>query len=269
MNQFIDFIFSSREILVNGIGSFGSAYRYSGMSFLQGISAWDDILTIANIRTQPRTYTPMDIVSKMHIYEPNSYPPPSEILTLLSSISELYSKYIQSAPVVYNGEIAQSMKITSNRAQFLYLLFDSLIHKNTSQFYQAQIVLNSTLSLAQDMSKRFRVPAHRIASWRDNPTAYDYTYLWPAVSLSFWQRDLLKFWYAWNSILHTDPQIFSPCLYNIDNPAKVINADGFQKDIISFLYFLLKDLHQDWVADCLRVPTQPHYPFLPVPTSTP
>ena len=35
----------------------------------------------------------------------------------------------------------------------------------------------------------YRVPADRIAGWRENPTAYPYGYLWTARRLVYWWRD--------------------------------------------------------------------------------
>lgn len=51
-------------------------------------------------------------------------------------------------------------------------------------------------------SKKFKLSEKLVASWRENPTAYQYTFLWTAKNLHYWKRD-------YNKVIK---KILSPCI---------------------------------------------------------
>ena len=65
----------------------------------------------------------------------------------------------------------------------------------------------------------------RIAAWRENPTAYNFTYLWTVHSLYFWWRDEGK---------AVDAPV-SPCYENIINPADIALGEGTVTDVLQAL----------------------------------
>ncbi|MCC7112259.1 MAG: hypothetical protein IT382_23395, partial [Deltaproteobacteria bacterium] len=94
---------------------------------------------------------------------------------------------------------------------------------------------------------RYRVPADRIAQWRENPTAYEFTYLWTVRSLYFWWRDEHK---------AVDTPV-SPCTYNIINPADVSLGEGGLVDAARVLREVTDGGLLDGVGECLAEPTDP------------
>ncbi|MBI2373113.1 MAG: hypothetical protein HYV07_03860 [Deltaproteobacteria bacterium] len=65
-----------------------------------------------------------------------------------------------------------------------------------------------------------RVPADRVASWSDGPTAHEYGYLWSVRTLYYWWRDEGK----------AVDAPFSPCYLNVVNPVDVGFGEGLWAD---------------------------------------
>jgi hypothetical protein len=94
---------------------------------------------------------------------------------------------------------------------------------------------------------KYRVPADRIAAWRPNPTAYDFTYLWTVRSLYFWWRDEGK---------AVDAPL-TPCYLNIMNPVAIALGEGTAASIAS----IARQITDNDVTDCAAAPTsEPKFP---------
>jgi hypothetical protein len=69
------------------------------------------------------------------------------------------------------------------------------------------------------------VDPDRVAGWRENPTAYEFTYLWTARTLFFWWRDEGK---------AVDAPV-SPCYLNHINPVDVGFGEGVLVDAARYV----------------------------------
>lgn len=88
----------------------------------------------------------------------------------------------------------------------------------------------------------YRVPAARIGAWRENPTAYDYTYLWTVHSLFYFWRDYGQALGAWRSLscglsraADTKLRDLTPCYMNIINPLDVGFGEGIFLNVTTAL----------------------------------
>ena len=97
----------------------------------------------------------------------------------------------------------------------------------------------------------YRAPVERIASWRENPTAYDFTYLWTVHSLYFWWREEGK---------AVDGPA-SPCYLNIINPADVGIGEGTVNDVARVVRDFLDNGFAEPLGECLAAPSaEPTFP---------
>ena len=90
------------------------------------------------------------------------------------------------------------------------------------------------------------------AGWRDNPTAYAFTYLWTARSLYYWWRDEGK----------AVEIPISPCYLNIINPASIALGEGSLSntlDVINDVFDKVPGIGS--ITECLSAPIdEPEWP---------
>lgn len=91
----------------------------------------------------------------------------------------------------------------------------------------------------------YRMPAERIAAWRENPTAYRFTYLWTAKTLWSWWRD---------EHLAADAPA-SPCVMNIIDPADVALGEGVVQTGTELLQALTAGGFGESAAACAAAPS--------------
>ena len=100
----------------------------------------------------------------------------------------------------------------------------------------------------RESEQRYRVPADRIASWRNGPTAYEFGYLWSVRSLYYWWRDEGK---------AIDAPVM-PCYLNVINPIDVAFGEGVGTDAARLFGSLLSS---DESRGCLAEPSaEPLFP---------
>jgi hypothetical protein len=104
----------------------------------------------------------------------------------------------------------------------------------------ARTALDAAAAIVKTRESHYRVPAERIAGWRENPTAYEFTYLWPVRSLYFWWRDEGK---------AVDAPA-SPCYLNIMSPADVGLGEGIVQDAAQ----AIKNAVGGAATECLSAP---------------
>ncbi len=249
--------------------------RRNGQAYLQGWETWDDIShTAADIlglehgRMQPDRVSPVQM--RRGSFDRTKYtddiaPLLAEMDTSFSELSEELEALRGDVPASALGlyeEIADAADITALRARQvrgLYAYVDAEqrgapVSHTDSYLQTAQQALDHALSISAHREKSYRVPAERIAGWRDNPTVYPFTYLWTVRSLFYWQRDEAQ----------AITGARNPCLFNIIDPVNVVLDDGrvsATADRVGSAMGWLPAL--SGVAKCVRAPAgEPD--FLPV-----
>ena len=147
------------------------------------------------------------------------------------------------------------MTMTALRAKQVHGLYDYVDGYWTAPQAERRARLETARRALDDASRivaarepRYRVPADRIAAWRDNPTAYEYGYLWTVRSLHYWWRDEGK---------AVDAPVF-PCYLNTINPIDVAMGEGLATDVARLFGELLSS---DQRRGCLAEPAaEPRYP---------
>jgi hypothetical protein len=118
---------------------------------------------------------------------------------VLQQLITTLNQILQSATALGNpnqngfiDEIVTTANITALRAQQVYHLYRGAVLKNSSDLDTALSYLNQAASAIGRRETAYRSSMARIASWRPNPTAYPFTYLWTAKS-QYYVRSLCVF----------------------------------------------------------------------------
>ena len=147
------------------------------------------------------------------------------------------------------------MDITALRAKQVHGLYDyvdgywdTAMTARMPRLQSARDALDAAVKVVAAREPRYRVPADRIAGWRQNPTAYSFGYLWTVRSLYYFWRDEGK---------AIDAPLF-PCYLNIINPVDVAFGEGMGTDAARYFGSFLST---DQQRGCLAEPSaQPTYP---------
>jgi len=247
--------------------------RRNGQAYMQGWDSFDDVGSlIAGVPGVPHIQTQPDKLGLVSMRNPLHGPPDYDALRPLLAkmattfaghqqvLADLRPQVPQSARPLLD-ELADSARITALRARQLLGLYDYVdgldLLGNPSaaallRLADARAALDEAQQLVTQREQRYRVPADRIAGWRDNPTAYPFTYLWTVRSLHYWWRDEAKAVKA----------PISPCYLNIMNPADVAFGEGFAADAAGVIGDVLSFLGLgSFIGDCLAPPgAEPSYP---------
>lgn len=246
--------------------------RRNGQGYLQGQETWDDISDLAN--DIPGVHTPMTQPDKLGLVEMRNpfHDPPgysAEVEPLLAEMEErfvaiadafdaLEPKVPANAMPLY-VDMRDAARMTAFRAIQVHGLYDYVdgFFFGDPDFRKMRLdtakqALDDALVLAVAHEGNYRVDPERIAGWRDNPTAYEFTYLWTVRSLYYWWRDEGK---------AVDVPI-SPCYLNIINPVSVGLGEGTLSDASDVLSALFDNVPGiGAISECLGAPmSEPQYP---------
>ncbi len=249
--------------------------RRNGQAYLQGWETWDDIshsladlLGVEHGRMQPERVGLVEMRSRS--FERAEYS--DFVAPLLMEMKVRFEKLTQrlkemgddipaNALALY-AEIRDAAKMTELRARQIRGLYAYVDAEENGPSYEgakqylasARDALDEAISISAQRERHYRVPAERIAAWRDNPTVYPFTYLWTVRSLFYWQRDETQ----------AVTGARNPCLYNIIDPINVVHDDDWVSHwtdraggAIGWLPAL------SGVAQCMRAPAE-EPAFLPV-----
>jgi hypothetical protein len=245
--------------------------RRNGQAYLEGSEAFDDLMDAANdfLPVQAPTTQP-DKLGLVEMRNPFHAAPgyTAEVDPLLDAMEQdlaekaavLASHASEVPPPARDlfDDLVDSLQITALRARqvhqlYLYVdgVFDQSPSERAAHLASAQGALDDAAAIVAAREPRYRVPADRIASWTETPTAYEFRYLWTVRSLYFWWRDELK---AVNAPL-------SPCVLNIINPADVALGEGAVTDGVRVLRDLANGGFAEDLTTCLSEPASE--PVLP------
>jgi len=265
-----DVIRSEQELLIEGKVA-GKAPKSiemrNGQAYLQGWETWDDVSKLGAGTAVPLKMTQPDKLGLVDMRNPIHGGPgyTAEIDPLLTEMETRFGQLSARAEELRGqvpaeardlfDDMADAMKMTALRARQVHGLydyvdgyFDTPMDKRRERLSAARKALDDAAVIALAREKRYRVPAERIAAWRDNPTAYEYGYLWTVRSLHFWWRDEGK---------AVDAPLF-PCYLNTINPVDVAFGEGLGTDAARWMGDFLSS---DQQRGCLAEPTaEPSYP---------
>ena len=238
----------------------------NGQAYLQGWDTWDDVSKLAKGQssvqmTQPDKLGLVDMRNPAHGGPPYSAQVEPLLAQMEATFLDLHTRgqalhqALRGPLAPFVAELVDAMHMTALRATQVHGLYDYVdaIWDPTQQAFrdgrlaEARAALDEALTIVKQREAAYRVPAERIASWRENPTAYGFTYLWTVRSLYYWWRDEGK---AVEAPL-------SPCYRNIINPVDVALGEGTGADAATVLGDLLSSGD---TRGCLAEPkSEPRY----------
>jgi hypothetical protein len=247
--------------------------KRNGQAYLQGWETWDDINELAMAvpgvgtlkRTQPAKLGLVDMRSPLSILGPK-YTGEIELLlaAMENELGSLSTKWDAARATVPDhaldlfDDLRDAMKMTALRAKQVHGLYDYVDMRNDSssaprlaRLATARKALDDAAALVKTRETKYRVPADRIAGWGNNPTSYEFGYLWTVRSLMFWWRDEGKAIDAPSS----------PCYLNHIAPADVGMGEGAAASGADILRLLLDSPNGTDLAECAAAPAQePKFP---------
>ncbi|HEX4621083.1 MAG TPA: hypothetical protein VH208_05880, partial [Myxococcaceae bacterium] len=251
---------------VNGAAP-SSVVQLNGQAYLEGWTALDDLgALVAQAGLPGGQLTQPDRVGLVDLRNPFRSGPsyPQQIEPLLAAMEETFAQLAARAAALAPsippdaaplfGDIHDGLRITYLRAKQMHGLYDFVNGSplpptafRLSRLATARDALDQAQGIVAKREQQYRVDPQRIAGWRDNPTAYPYTYLWQVHSLYFWWRDEGK----------AVDGPFDPCYLNIDNVIDVGLGDGVLENVVQ----ALNQVVPDGGLECLLAPsTEPTYP---------
>jgi hypothetical protein len=234
----------------------------NGIAYLQGVDVWGDVPHLLGlpIDTHPSRLW-FETIYRGLDTNPNYA---REIRPLLNEMSIKFTSHalklkalvdtIPASGLALYKDIVDSAEILGMRAKFVYELAEyawGFANRRGNEWLmeKKRIVDNILIEADKIMKgrrKAFFVDADVIASWRDNPTAYPFTYLWTATNLHFWRRDYRK----------VVKQNSSPCMMNIINPVDIALGQGILQNGAKFLRNWFDKTPMKYVTECLAAPDQ-------------
>jgi len=245
--------------------------RRNGQAYLQGVETWDDVSDLgtglpvdAVQMTQPDRLGMVEMRNPLHAppgYSDEVEPLLAEMETRFMGLSDRYAALAPQVPDSGRDlfdDLADAARMTALRARQIHGLYDYVDMfwdfdetARLARLQEARDALDEAQLVVNEREKRYRVPADRIAGWRNNPTAYDLTYLWTVRSLFYWWRDEGK---------AVDAPV-SPCYQNIINPVDVGFGEGLGVDATELLQDVADFAGLDAIGDCMAAPgEEPEFP---------
>ena len=210
----------------------------NGQSYLQGWETWDDVsdiladgLGMIHGRMQPDRLNLVEMRSPF--FDRSQYT--DAVAPLLAEMDQRFGRLaarleslrgdIPANALGLWAELRDAAQITALRARQIHALYEYVDAQERGQSYtiapghlqRARDALDRALGVVAHRESHYRVPAEQIAGWRDNPTAYPFTYLWTVRSLYYWQRDEAQAVAASGN----------PCLHNIIDPVDIGLGEGW------------------------------------------
>jgi len=243
--------------------------KRNGQAYLQGWDTWDDVAELARLipglpaaTTQP---SKLGLVDMRNPFVGPDYP--SEVEPLLAEMAAAFARHAAAferlvprvpapaRPLI--EELADSARITALRAEQVHGLYDYVGGTGGGSAWKrarlddARRALDDAAAVVARREQAYRVPADRIAGWRDNPTAYDFGYLWTVRSLHLWWRDEGK---------AVDAPL-SPAYLNTIDPLDVAFGEGFWSPMTPIARQVGRRFNVGWLTDLLDAPSaEPRYP---------
>lgn len=264
----VEYMHAQHELLIEGRidgNPPADIVRRNGQAYMQGFEPFDDVGDLADdLPGVPLTMTQPARLGLVEMLNPLHAPPPysSQLEPLLAemetrftatadALEALHPMIPESADPLYL-DLMVGARVTALRAQQVHALYNYV----DGTYDQPDDVLEQRLQIARDAldaaailvvdhEANYRVPPDRIAGWRDNPTAYSFTYLWTARSMYYWWRDEAK------AVLAP----INPCYLNIIDPVLVGYGEGSLTDaagVLADVFEVVPGLGA--VAECLTVP---------------
>jgi hypothetical protein len=259
----LDTVAAERDLLVFGAKPFDP--RITGIGFVTGWDTWASLAQLVSSLGVPYVHAALTNAGKVTfqaVHQGTDEPKYAVFAPLLNAMStqfaSLAARYAKLLTRAHkNGlmlELTQAMQMTALRAAQVESLYKYVKFGNASDLSDAESALATAHGVVQQRMAHYRAPISRIAAWRENPTAYNYGYLWSVKSLQYWWRDLQ---------IARDRQWLdeSPCLDNIVDPVNVAIGEGVVDSLVTFLYKLFKYFpYSSIFDDCLHEPaSEPHY----------
>lgn len=250
----------------------------NAQAYLQGWETWDDVSLLAG--KIPGVHAPKTQPDHLGLVEMRNpaHGGPSytrEIEPLLGATekqlgaraAELEAALRAIAPTSKElaDELVDSARITVLRAKQVHGLYDYVdgYWASWSPFSDAGQVRKARLAVARtalddaqkivnERERHYRVDPKRIAGWGENPTTYEYGYLWTVHSLAYWWRDEGK---------AVDAPL-SPCYLNMVSPAEVALGEGALSDALSTVRQVFdRNAGIGSITECLSQPSsEPRFP---------
>ena len=267
VDTIIDTAFDQRELLDRGVVN-GQApstvVRRHAQAYLQGFEAYDDLGDAGKDLGLPAPVTQPDKLGLVEMRNPLHAAPryTGEVDLLLAATEQsLSTRSAQLDALGLNDplfdDLADALRMTALRAKQIHGLYDYVDQRNDDPAFSlarladARTALDDAAAIVAAREPRYRVPAARIAAWRDNPTAYSFTYLWSVHSLYFWWRDEGK---------AVDAPA-SPCYLNIMNPADIALGEGIASSGAELLRAVTDGGSFSGLGECAAPPaTEPQFP---------
>lgn len=233
-----------RELLiegrVNGVAP-ADVVRRNGQAYLQGWESWDEVAAmlaevpilpgIGPATTQPDKLGMLEMTAPVRLGPRPDYP--TEVEPLLREMAARFdataARYEALVPRVAPHvrplleELSDGARVTALRARQVHGLYD-YCHGlgqgpawRRSRLDAARAALDAAAGVVARREAAYRVPADRVAGWGDNPTCYDFGYLWTARTLFFWWRDEGK----------AVDRPSSPAYLNIIDPIDTAFGEGY------------------------------------------
>jgi hypothetical protein len=268
----VDYAATQKNALIDGeVGGQGPSdiEKRNGQAYLQGWETWDEVSENASLAgfdaTTQHTKLGLVEVQSPFIFVPDYATEIDPLLNEMDSAFDLKAQLLAAIAVdvpplvspLYQ-DLLDSAQITALRAEQVHALYDYADGNGGDDAWRlerlatARSALDAAAVLVAQREGAYRVPADRIAGWRENPTAYAFTYLWSVRSLHYWWRDEGK---------AVDAPA-SPCYLNLMSPVDIAFGEGIWHDVSVVGRDVLEDvLGLGWAGECLAAPmTEPAYP---------
>ena len=263
-----------RELLIEGrlAGQLpASVERRNGQAYLQGWETWDEVSETAGsipglqpAMTQP---TKLGLVKMRTAWLWAGLPDyASQVRPLLDAMAVAFGSHaadlgrlrgqVTSDALPLFDDLLDAARMTALRAQQVHGLYDYVWLRGDPsralpRLATARAALDQAQVIATAREASYRVPPDRIAGWRDNPTSYDFTYLWSVRSLHYWWRDEGK----------AVDAPWSPAYLNLIDPVDTAFGEGIWTPLPAIARQLGDQLGIGAVTDLLAPPPQePVYP---------
>jgi hypothetical protein len=229
----------------------------NGQAYLQGFETWDEISALAErigIKGAQMTQPNRAALQPSFFTMGPDYG--SEIAPLLgemearhaarrAELDRLRPSIPDSARDLFD-DLADALAMTALRARQIHALYDRAYFGDSNRLVAARGALDEAARIVAGRERRYRVPAARIAAWRKNPTAYEFTYLWTVHSLFFWWRDEGK----------VTERPFSPCYKNFIDPIDIAIGEGIPTTFGALLRDVTQNTFIAGLTECFDAPAR-------------
>jgi hypothetical protein len=187
VNWLLDVISVQRNLLIFG-GKPGTrdVIKKNGQAYLEGWDTWSELGDMVGIvNTQPDKLG-YDSLRFNPFHSPKYSTVVRPILSALNSEFARLNQNIQALALAappefrpYAEEFWHTFNITTQRAAQVFHLYEYVAGGNKTEFEEAEEALAKAKEVIEGY--QWRLPEERVAGWNpDNPTAYDFMYLWTA-----------------------------------------------------------------------------------------